>query len=809
MKDALLLDGHSIIYRSFYAFIKNPLRNSKGENTSAVFGFVNSLRKLFNKFQPECGCVAFDAGGETFRHKEFKKYKIQRPPTPEELHSQVPIIKELVKAYGLEIIEVPGYEADDVLGSLAFDLRDKGYRVIIVSFDKDLLQLVGGNIYVYDLYRDILYDPGRVFEKYGVPPSRIPDLLALAGDTIDNIPGVPGIGEKRAREIISKYKSLEEAIEKDKRLKNFKDIVSFSKSLTLIRTDVKLKNPSLSIKEPQRERLVEIFRKLEFSSLLKEVVKPEPERIEIKEAREIESYPEWGFHIKDTTLFISRSSREVYRIDVEEEFKKFLEDPKIMKIGFDIKSQTGKIEEPFFDVKVASWLSEPNRKRYELSDLILDHLGIGVSQVPEEYIPSYNFRLFEVLKPRMEEFKRVFYEIEMPLIPVLWDMERRGVKIDTKVFKEFSEELSLELKEIERGIYSEVGFEFNLNSPKQLSHVLFDILKLKPIKRTKTGYSTDVSVLSELAQFHRVPREMLNYRELSKLKSTYLDPLIELADPKTHRIHTTFNQTGTSTGRLSSSNPNLQNIPIRGEMGKRVRRGFIAEDGFLLLSCDYSQIELRILASVSKDERLKRAFLSGEDIHTQTACEVLGITEKEVTEETRRLAKVVNYGVIYGMSDFGLSQELGISQEEARAFIEGYMLVYKRVARWREEAVKRAEEKGYAETIFGRRRPIPELKSKNYNLYEAGRRLAINTPIQGSAADIIKLAMIRLYKRLKREGFRGGIILQIHDELLLEIEEDRIEEVKGIVKEEMERGEGLDVPLVVNIGVGKNWEEAH
>ena len=804
MKEAVLLDGHSIIYRSFYAFIRNPLRNSKGQNTSAVFGFVNSLRKLFNKFQPKYGCVVFDAKGKTFRHKEFDKYKSQRPPAPLELRWQVPLIKELVEAYGLKTMEIEGYEADDVLGTLALNLKEKGYRVIIVSFDKDLLQLVGDNIYVYDYYRDMLYDSGKVVEKYGVPCSRISDLLALAGDTVDNIPGVPGIGEKRAAEIIAKYKSLKEAIEKEERLRKFEDIVLLSKSLTSIRTNLKLKGLSLSIKEPKKDRLVEIFRELEFSSLLKEMVKLKEERIKVRKIEEIEPYPEWGFYSEPHSLFLSRSSKEAYKTDREE----FLRDSKVLKIGFDIKSQ-GEIREPLFDVRIASWVCEPNRKRYELPDLLLDNLSLGVSDISKESIASYSWRLFEVLKPKVEEFKKVFYEIEMPLIPVLHNMERRGVKIDTEVFREFSSELSLRLKEIEESIYSEVGFKFNLNSPKQISYALFDTLKLKPLKRTKTGYSTDVSVLSELAKSHKVPREMLRYRELSKLKSTYLDPLIDLADPGTHRIHTTFNQTGTSTGRLSSSNPNLQNIPIRGAMGKRVRRGFIAEEGFLLLSCDYSQIELRILASVSGDNRLRDAFLSGEDIHTRTACEILGITEKEVTEDTRRLAKVVNYGVIYGMSEFGLSQELGISPEEARAFIEKYMATYSKVAEWREEAVKRAEEKGYAETIFGRRRPIPELQSRNHNLYEAGKRLAINAPIQGSAADVIKLAMIKLYKRLKKEGFIGGIILQIHDELLLEIEKERIEEAKKMVKEEMEYQPDLNVPLVVNIGVGENWGEAH
>jgi DNA polymerase-1 len=819
VKQVFLVDGHSIIYRSFYAFIKNPLRDSKGRNTSAVFGFVNSLKKLVDKFKPEYLAVAFDTGRPTVRHKEYKEYKSNRPQTPDELRWQVPEIKEIIEAYGLESLEVEGHEADDVLGSVAQQLKDRGFSVVIVTSDKDLMQLVSDKVQVYDPYRDIVYDEAKVKERFGVEPEKVADILALAGDAIDNIPGVPGIGEKRAQEIILKYGSVEAALDKEPRIKDYRDLVLLSKSLTRIRTDVEVavSDERFKVKTPDSEKLATMFKELEFSSLVSEIQTQKKKPVEVRELtapEELLTASPLAFSVDDRAgLFVASNPGFVYRLP-RESGERLLSDDGIVKVGFAIKEIFLKnlpLTPPFFDLKIAAWLLDPNRKKYDFSDLLLHHLLVAATEVSPPEIAGFGLALFERLKPELGEkgLEPLFNEIEIPLIPVLADMEKRGTKIDVRFFKDLSNELTVELEAIERRIYDQVGFEFNLGSPKQLSKVLFETLKLKPRKKTKTGYSTDVEVLTELAEEHEVPKEMLRYRELSKLISTYLVPLVEIADPTTHRLHTSFHQTGTSTGRLSSSDPNLQNIPIRTDLGRRIRQGFIADDGFLLISADYSQIELRILAHLADEDQLKEAFRNGEDIHIRTACAVLGITEKEMTAEARRLAKVVNYGLVYGMSEWGLASGLGISQEQAQNFIHDYMEHYSKVAEWREKIVEEAEDQGYVRTLFGRIRPLPELKSPNRAVYEQGRRYALNTPIQGTAADIIKKAMIAIFRELKAKNFKGGLCLQIHDELVLEIEEKRIDEAKEIVKHEMEHAVELTVPLEVEMGVGKNWASAH
>ncbi len=818
MKQVFLVDGHSIIYRSFFAFIRNPLRDSKGRNTSAVYGFVNTLKKLFQKFDPEYIAVAFDTGRPTFRHKEYKEYKSERPEMPDELRRQVPIIKEIVEAYGLMGLEIEGYEADDVLGSLAERLKHEDFRVFLVSSDKDLMQLVGENVVVYDAYKDLVYDEAKVRERFGVEPKKVADILALSGDAIDNVPGVPGIGDKRAQAIILKYGSVEEALEKEPKLWDYKDLALMSKSLTQIRIDIELgvSPEQLKVKTQDQERLVTIFRDLEFTSFLSEVKTTEKKKIDIKElasVSDVKPMEQMAYAVDGDTFFYSTDGSVVYKLGLDKGLP-LLAQRDILKIGTGLKENLLKglpIVPPFFDLKVGSWLLDPNLKKYDFADLLLRHLLSVPESVSQAEIAGYGYELFDHIYPELEAkgLLPLLTEIEMPLITVLADMERRGTKIDVPFFKNLSVELNRELETIEKSIYRQVGFEFNLGSPKQLSKVLFETLQLKPRKRTKTGYSTDVLVLTDLAHEHEVPRSMLRVRELSKLISTYLDPLVEICDSDTHRVRTSFEQTGTSTGRLSSTNPNLQNIPIRTDLGKRIRQGFIADDGFVLISADYSQIELRILAHLADENQLKEAFNQGEDIHTRTACAVLGITEKEMTPEARRLAKVVNYGLIYGMSDWGLASGLGISQEKAQEFISEYMAHYSNVAAWREKIVEQAEEQGYAKTLFGRIRPLPELRSSNRVVFEQGRRYALNTPIQGTAADIIKKAMIALFKRLAERSFKGGLCLQIHDELVLEIEEERVEEAKEIVKNEMENAVQLSVPLEVELGVGKNWAAAH
>lgn len=823
-KKIFLIDGHSLIYRSFYAFIRNPLRNSKGENTSAVFGFVNTLKKLFEKYNPQYSAIVYDTGGETFRHKEFKEYKITRPETPDELKPQIPIIKKIAEAYGLSSFEVEGYEADDVLASLANGLSKKGFKVYLVTSDKDLLQLVSEKIQVYDPWKEVCYDTQKVKERFGVGPEKVADILALAGDSIDNIPGVPGIGDKRAQEIILKHGSLEQAVEKDERVMPYKDLAILSKNLARLKGDLAIATDEskIRVKEKNLDTLLRIFKELEFSSLLKELALGSPPKITVRELKaEQKLEKEFGFYFDEKEgLLLATDAETVLRIPIDQKklIKEILGDQKFLKIGFDIKSQLHKLgnysidlSPPIYDLMVGSWLLDPNRKLYGFNDLLVSHLGIVSKEPTPAELTAYAHAIYHKIAPELtaRNLDPIFEDLEMPLLYVLADMERRGVKIDVKFFKNFNAELKTELELIEKDIYQEAKIDFNINSPKQLSYVLFEKLKLPTKKRTKTGHSTDFSTLQELKNVHPIVPKILRHRELSKLISTYLEPILELCDPKTKRVHTSFNQVGTATGRLSSSNPNLQNIPMRGDLGKRIRQGFIAEDGYLLISADYSQIELRILAHITGDERLKEAFAQGEDIHTKTACAILNLKPNEVTEEHRRIAKVVNYGLIYGLSDYSLASGLGIPIEQAQAFIEEYLASYPKVAEWREKIITEAKEIGLVKTILGRIRPLPGLFSPNRVVYEQTKRAAINAPIQGSAADIIKKAMVLLANALREEDFEGGMIIQIHDELVFEIEETKVKRAAELIKKVMSNPLKLDLPLEVSIGIGKNWAACH
>jgi DNA polymerase-1 len=827
-KEIFLIDGHSVIYRSFYAFIRNPLRNSKGENTSAVFGFVNTLNKLFEKYKPEYCAIVYDTGGETFRHKEFKEYKVFRPETPDELKPQIPIIKKLAEAYGLQSYEIEGYEADDILASLAIKLSKKGFRVYLVTSDKDLMQMVSEKIQVYDPWKELVYDQEKVKEKFGVDPGKIADILALAGDAIDNIPGVPGIGDKRAQEIILKYGSVEKAIEQDERLKPHKDIAILSKNLSLLKNDLNVDTgeSKVSVKKKDGDSLFQIFKEMEFSSLLKELASEGAPKISVKELdakKELEQKKELSFYFNQKDgLLLSADGKKVQRIPINNQnlIKEILGDKKFLKIGFDIKEQLHKLEKysidlapPIYDLMVGSWLIDPNRKQYEFTDLLVLFLRMVTKEPTPTDIAAYSYAIYRKLIPELtaRNLDSILEDLEMPLLYVLSDMESRGVKIDVKFFNKFNRELKEELQLIEKGIYQEAKLDFNINSPKQLSYVLFERLKLPTKKRTKTGHSTDFSTLQGLKDAHPIVPKILRHRELSKLISTYLEPMLELCDSKTHRIHTSFNQTGTATGRLSSSNPNLQNIPMRGELGKKIRQGFIAKDGFSLISADYSQIELRVLAHITGDEGLKEAFEKGEDIHSKTACAILNLKKQEVTEEHRRIAKAVNYGLIYGLSDYGLSSGLGIPLKKAQSFIAEYLSSYPKVEEWRAKILETAKDNGLVRTILGRIRPLPGLFSKNRIVFEATQRAAINAPIQGSAADIMKKAMVLIAQRLKEEGFEGGIIIQVHDELVFEIEEKKIKPAAELIKIIMENPleHKLAVPLEVSIGVGKNWASAH
>lgn len=811
-KKVFLLDGHSIVYRSYYAFIRNPLKTSKGLNTSAVFGFVNTLKRLFNRFNPKFIACAFDTGEETFRHKEYKEYKIERPESPKDLEWQTPVIKKLCTAYGIKVFEMPGYEADDIIASLALRLKDKFFQVYIVSSDKDLLQLVSDRIFMYDPYKDLIYDPEKVKERYGVPPEKVSDILALAGDSIDNIPGVKGIGEKRAQEIILRYGGLEEALRKDERLKGHEAEVFLSQRLVSLKTDIfpEVSEEDLRLKERDEGTIRSLFTELEFFNLLKEFregAPPTEERIELREDLPQIS-KEMAFFLSGDSLYLTTDGREIFKIS-KERGADFLRKEKVLKVFYDLKDLLHKgieIKPPVFDIKIGYYLIEPTRKRYELSDLILIRKKRLAESLKPEEVVFYIFHLYKDLTPEISArgLDYLFYQIELPLIFCLYDMEKRGIKIDLSYFRKLAEEAEGEMGKIEKEIFADAGVKFNVNSPSQLASILFEKLKLPPKKMGKRLPSTDYSVLWELLGRHPIIEKLLRYRELSKMKSTYLLPIPNLLNKKTGRVHTNFNQWGTATGRLSSVEPNLQNIPIRGEWGKKIRQGFIAEEGFFFLSADYSQIELRLLAHFAQEEKLIAAFARGEDIHTATAKAIFK-TER-VDENLRRMAKVVNYGIIYGMSEFGLAEGMKISREEAKKFMVEYFNLYPKIREWREKIFAETKEKGYTRTLFGRIRPISEIFSNNKLEQELGQRLAVNSTVQGSAADIIKKAMVEIYQELKARRFLGGILVQVHDELLLEIEEERVDEAKGLIKEIMEGVVKLSCPLEVNIGIGENWD---
>lgn len=810
----MLIDAHSIIFRSYFAFIKNPLRNSKGENTSGIFGFLNTLEKIRKNIKSNHMALAYDAPGKTFRDEVYEEYKATRPSAPTDIPFQVSKVKEICQYLGIQSFEIEGYEADDILATCAMKLKNEG-EVYIVTSDKDLMQLVNDRIFVYDAYKDIVYNRAEVIKKYGVPPERIADFLALTGDVSDNIPGIPGIGPKRALEILSKYKTFEKAINNDKRIVGHKEQALLSRKLTILESKVPLeiKPQDLIIKKTNVKKLMAILLDLEFHSFIKHFSKDVDSNTvskKIKDLSDIKVGSIVGISFKESkNICLCTDETKVYTIS-ESAAKDLLENKTIMKSGYNLKDfvKTANLQPPLFDIGIVSWLIEPNKKTQRLEDIVLHNLNVYSAMTPENAAHSA-FKLYPKLAKKLEECngKKLYGDIEQPLIPVLAKMEQRGVKIDLEYFKRLSVEFGDEILQEEKKIHKLAGKRFNINSPKQLSKILFEELRLKPAKKGKTHYSTNVEVLQQLSLIHPLPGEVLKYREYAKIRSTYIEPFISAA--KDNRIHTIFNQTGTATGRLSSSNPNMQNIPIRTELGRKIRKGFVASKEFLLISADYSQIELRILAHITHDKNLGQAFENNEDIHQHTASLIYNIPEDDIDNSKRRMAKVVNYGLIYGMSDYGLAQGLDIPREEAVQFIESYYYLYSEVEKWRDQAIATAEEKGYTETIFGRRRPLPDIHSDNYLLREFSKRAAINTPIQGTAADLIKKAMIEVERCLSHNKFTKGLLLSIHDELVFEIEKTRIEEAKAIIKECMEKVVKLNVPIKISIGIGENWEQAH
>ena len=874
-----LIDGNSYCYRAFYAI--KELRNSKGKPTNAVYGFILMLKKLLEKEKPAYLAVAFDMKGPTFRHEQFEDYKVHRKPMPDDLVSQMGLIKETVSAYNVPIFEKQGFEADDVLATIAKKTSEQGIEVYIVTGDKDMLQIVDKFVKVYSTHKDdLIYDSQAVREKFsGLGPENITDFIALAGDATDNIPGVRGIGEKTAIELIKEFGSLDNLYKnldkiksesRRKMLSEQEDSARMSKELATVDADVPIEIDieNMRVKSPDSEKLLEIFKELEFKTFAREIASsnsdvhkeacyktisgPADFKDFIKELKrklefvlDIETTSEQPMEAALVGISFCWKEGEAYYIALSnisealKELKPILEDEKIKKIGQNIKydklvlSNYGiEVRGITHDTMIASYLLNPSRMSHGLDDLAfeyLDHkmtpinelLGTGkkkvtMDMVDVEKVSMYScadsdvtLRLKNIFEKELlkKELDSLFNDIELPLVDVLSDMEKNGVKIDVDFLKETSIEMEKELSGLIKDIYGIAGEEFNINSPKQLSKILFEKLGLPIVKKTKTGASTDVEVLERLSSLHALPKELLRYRELSKLKSTYVDALPELINKKTGRLHTSFNQAVTATGRLSSSNPNIQNIPVKTEEGRKIRKAFIGEKGNFIMSADYSQIELRILAHLSKDQELIAAFEKDRDVHSRTASLIFGVEEKDVTPEMRASAKTVNFGIIYGISAFGLGKGLGIDPASAQQFIDSYFERYPAVKVYMEDKIEEARSAGYVTTLFNRRRYIPEIKTGGMREQQQAERIAINTPVQGSAADLIKIAMINIHKKMKEKKLKSLMTLQVHDELVFEVPKAELDEMKELVKKEMEGAVKLSVPIKVSVQYGKNWLE--
>ena len=893
-KSLYIIDGSSYIFRAYFG-IRQFLSTSKGFPTNALYGFINMLQKVVKEEKPDYLCVAFDSKEKTFRHDIYADYKSNRDAPPEDLAKQFPYFEPLVDAFNISSIRIPGFEADDIIGTLAVQGSKAGYRVVIVSGDKDMMQLVGPEITMLDTMKNKWIGVKEVEEKFGVPPEKVIEVMGLMGDSSDHIPGVKGVGPKTATELIQKYGSIEELykrideIEKKKlkeKLIQDEDLALLSRKLVTIDTAMNLDCAleDLKVRPVKKEDLRKLFSEFEFSSMLEGLGKGAEETQEETETQKKNyetvltktAFNNWLKKIKKNRIFaldlettslrpvqaravgisFSCSAGEACYIPlahsylgvpdqlemdwVFEKLKPVLEDPKMKKVGQNIKydyivlkNEGIHLEGIAFDTMLASYLLNPSSRGHNMDALALEHLGlktiqykdvvgtaskeIGFDEVEVERATEYaaedadiTWRLYKKLSGSLKgDDLNIFEKIELPLLEALGDMELKGMALDKSHLQKLSQKIHSLLKEKEKQIYELAGEEFNINSPKQLSVILFEKLGLPVIKKTKSGYSTDVSVLEELAAEHDLPEIILLYRQLGKLKSTYVDALQEEIFSKTGRVHTSFNQSVAATGRLSSSNPNLQNIPIRTEMGREIRKSFIAEEGNQLLSADYSQVELRILAHLSEDESLIEAFNDGEDIHTRTAIEIFGTTAERLDAEARRMAKAVNFGIVYGLSAFGLSRQLKIFPKDAKKFIDQYFQLYKNVKVYMEETIEAARKTGYTLTLMNRKRYLPDLNSKNRQAREAAERVAINTPVQGSAADLIKLAMINLDREIKARNLKSRMILQVHDELVFECPPQEEEKMRALVKKEMEEVMPLKVPLVVDMGWGKNWNDAH
>ncbi len=829
MSKVYLLDGSCFVYRAYHAI--KGLSTSKGIPTNAIYGFTRMLLKLIKERNPQYMLIAFDSPHPTKRHIVYEEYKITRPETPKDLPVQLEYIKEIIDAFGIKRTEMPGYEADDIIATLALSLQFS--ECYIVTLDKDMLQLVSDKIKIYDPFNDLIIDRDFVLKKYGIPPEKLIDFMALVGDSIDNIPGVKGVGKKSASELLKRYGSIEEILKnlqiiKPPRLANLIreniDSLKLSKELVTLKTDVPINLDDideLKINSPDNNRLAEIFCELEFTSLLKEVLSGQeieeektffPIRDEIISIKEVNAQDRFAILNVDQNFIIGING-SLYKLGSEDvQLGDFLnsEAVKIVFNGKDILkkliSSGLRIKPPYFDLMISAYLINPNKGKYELKDLILEYLGrIYDDSISLRHAFKFIFELYEKIRTELKEkeLEEVYFNIEMPLIEVLAQMELAGIKVNIDKLEELTEQITFEVDKIRSKIYFLAGTEFNINSPKQLAEILYDKLGLKSRKRGKKSRSTEMEVLEELSFQHELPQEVINYRILNKLLTGYLQPLKDYIKDDTKRIHAKWSQTVAGTGRIVSSEPNLQNIPVKGQWAELLREVFIPEVSYSFLSADYSQIELRILAHLSEDPSLIKAFKDGKDIHKATASDIFSIKEEEVTEEHRRIAKTVNFGISYGISPFGLSESIKIPYEKAQELIDLYFLRYPKVKKFIEKTIEFAKQNGYVRTLFGRIRPVPDINSPNQFLRQQAERIAVNSVVQGTAADIIKIAMIRIYERIKRENLNAKLVLQIHDEIVLEVINEQIEKLSTVIKEEMTTF-NLTIPLDVNIYVGKS-----
>lgn len=865
MKKLLILDSNSILNRAFYGV--RYLSAKDGTPTNAIYGFLNILLKLIKEQEPDYICAAFDVKAPTFRHKQYEGYKAQRKPMPEGLAAQMPLAKDVLRAMGVTILEKEGYEADDIIGTVARLCEESEISCFIATGDKDDLQLASDKTKVIltvtksGYNETIIYDDKAVKEKYHVTPTEFIDVKALMGDPSDNIPGVKGVGEKTAMSLIEKHHSIEYIYENIddiglkgamlQKMKDGREMAFMSKELATINRNTPIEfNAEECVFDGFENNceLYEILKRLELNSIIKKLDLSGGDNV--KENEDI--FKDFSYQVGDKNMISGDKVTVVLDFDgdnissaavgvgnnavvlnEQDDIKELLEDDSIAKVMFDVKEAIVKlngridIKNISDDTAIAAYLVDPAKNEYTIEKLASEYFGTVIEK-PEvkqlsllddvetdrsEYLAKCAVALGvlnECIGDKIKENgqEKLYQEVELPLVTVLAHLEINGFLVDDNQLKEFADKLGEKIDALTNEIYMLAGEEFNINSPKQLGVILFEKLELKPVKKTKTGYATNADVLEKLRDKHPIVNFIMEYRQLAKLKSTYCDGLTAVVNPNTHRIHSVFTQTVTVTGRLSSTEPNLQNIPTRTELGREIRKMFVAKDGYVLVDADYSQIELRVLAHIANDETMINAFRNNEDIHAVTASQVLGIPLEDVTKEQRSSAKAVNFGIVYGIGEFSLAQDLHISVKEAKAYIESYLEKYHGVRNYMESIKEQAKKDGYVKTMLNRIRYIPELKSPNYNIRQFGERVALNTPIQGTAADIIKLAMVRVDNRLISEGLKSKLILQVHDELIVEAHKDEVDKVKQILSEEMQNAMELNVPLKVDMSTGHSWYDA-